>query len=307
MSLGLSAFMGGFSQMDKLLEKGKGKGILSTPKGTTGETAGATYEAEPPAVSNASPSPPTTGGSAPSQMGSLSAKYESEGSSGAISHDRTGGWSYGRFQFVGGGTTADGSSMRGFLSTLSQRDPEAFATLEKAGGMSAATSGSDAFKGAWKQVSSRPGFQEAENETAAKTLYGPAEASVSKATGIAFGDRSPALREVLFSTAMQHGPAGSQALWRNALGGADAGKMTDAEIINRLYDERSKVGSYFRSSTPEVQQAVASRFQRERADALGMLGTSKEPKQMPAYTSKPDDNNSSEAPGWGVLRKLTGA
>jgi hypothetical protein len=52
--------------------------------------------------------------------------------------------------------------------------------------------------------------------------------------------------------------------------------MTDAQIINAIYDERgSKTPSgslrYFQNSTAEVQASVSNRFKDERQTALGSI------------------------------------
>ncbi|MFG1462123.1 hypothetical protein V5F77_04415 [Xanthobacter sp. DSM 24535] len=247
-------------------------------------------------------------------FGSLSAKYESGGKSTSVSYDDTGGWSYGKYQFVGGGKTADGSSMRNFLSTLKGSDPEAYSKLEGAGGFAAARSGSRSFRSAWKEVADRPGFQQAEAENARSTLFAPAARRVAERTGLDVSQRSPALQEVLFSTAIQHGPGGSANLWRNALSGTDPSALSDADIINRLYDERSKTNIYFKSSNQNIKASVASRFGRERNDALALLGQqpvtapaqaqAAQPRGLPPMTQ---ETGSLEPQRWGLLQQLMNA
>ena len=48
--------------------------------------------------------------------------------------------------------------------------------------------------------------------------------------------------------------------------------MSAKDIINRVYDERSKVDKYFASSSPKIKQSLKKRFAQERKDALRMLG-----------------------------------
>ncbi len=207
-----------------------------------------------------------------SMRGELSARYESaHAGSGAIAHDSTGGWSYGRYQFASGGSVADGSAVRGFLATLKQRAPELEAKLEAAGGASAAKAGSSEFKAAWKQASADPRFRDAEDEAAYKNLVGPAVAATKRETGLDVNTRSHAVQEVMWSTAIQHGGNGAAHLWRNALKGRDPSTMSDAELIRALYTERSRVGVYFRHSTQSVQQSVKNRFADEERHALAML------------------------------------
>jgi hypothetical protein len=49
------------------------------------------------------------------------------------------------------------------------------------------------------------------------------------------------------------------------------GALTDQEIINAVYDERSNVDKHFSKSTRAVKESVKNRFVRERSDALQML------------------------------------
>jgi len=64
------------------------------------------------------------------------------------------------------------------------------------------------------------------------------------------------------------------------------GKVSDAEIIALVYTERSKVDTYFSSSTKEVKASVKKRFQQEQQDALKML------QQEAAAGGSGDDENS---------------
>lgn len=230
-----------------------------------GLTVTDTQEASPAQVA-----PTTTGQD--TMAGSLSAKHEvGSGNSSTIAHDSTGGWSYGRKQFAAGGTTANGAAMVGFIKVLKADAPELAAKLEAAGGASAAKAGTPEFKAAWKAASTDPRFPKAEDLAAKQQLVEPGRLAVAKSTGLDVDTRSKAVQEVLYSTAVQHGGSGAGRLWKNALKGKDPASMSDAEIINALYDERSKVTIYFRSSTPAIQRSVANRFKQERRDALAML------------------------------------
>ena len=74
---------------------------------------------------------------------------------------------------------------------------------------------------------------------------------------------------MLWSTAVQHGVDGAVKVFKNA--GIKPG-MNAKEIINRVYNERSKVDKYFASSSSKVKQSVKKRFEQEKMDALRMLG-----------------------------------
>jgi hypothetical protein len=202
----------------------------------------------------------------------LSAKFES-GKQGAeaIAYDRTGGWSYGTYQFASGGTVADGSSLSGFVAALKTEAPDLAKRLEDAGGAAAAREGKREFKDAWREVAKDPRFATLELAVVEKSLFAPTYNRVRETTGLEIEGRSEALKSVLFSTAMQHGAAGSGALWRDAFQGVDINKLSDGQIINQLYDERANVDRWFQSSTEEVKSSVAKRFREERRTALAML------------------------------------
>jgi hypothetical protein len=91
------------------------------------------------------------------------------------------------------------------------------------------------------------------------------------------------LREVVFSTAVQHGPGGAVRIVSRALdslrGGSAlqrpdrAGKsellQTGKKLIQEIYHLRA---GQFASSTSRVQAAVRRRLRLEMHDALEMLG-----------------------------------
>lgn len=67
----------------------------------------------------------------------------------------------------------------------------------------------------------------------------------------------------------QHGAGGAANIARVA---GINNRMSDKEIIQRLYAERMKVSKYFARSSSTVRNNVYKRFQKELADALAMLG-----------------------------------
>ena len=90
-----------------------------------------------------------------------------------------------------------------------------------------------------------------------------------------------ALQEVLFSTAVQHGPAGAVRIVRKVLNrvsknklmnwGAEVGesfKQAGRQLIQQIYALRA---GQFTSSTARVQAAVRNRLKREMREALQML------------------------------------
>ena len=85
--------------------------------------------------------------------------------------------------------------------------------------------------------------------------------------GFDMSDRSFALRSVIWSTMAQHGVAGATKMLLNKIDLS----ASDKNIINQIYDERSQVDIYFRSSSEKIKQSVKNRFVKEREKALDML------------------------------------
>lgn len=205
------------------------------------------------------------------QLGNLSKQYES-GSRGAaaIGYDNTGGYSYGTYQIA----TKTGT-MSNYLKYLQNKDPVAYASLQAAGGLNAATRGDPKFQDAWKDLAANdPQFAASQHDFIQATHYDPV---VNRLQGIGLdvNTRSPALRDVVWSTAVQHGANNN--VIQNALQGRNISQMSDAEIINAVYNERgsrtpSGALKYFKKSDADTQVSIANRFKNERQTALSVLG-----------------------------------
>lgn len=132
--------------------------------------------------------------------------------------------------------------------------------------------GSASFNSAWKSLAAKDpkGFDAAQHSFIKATHFTPAATSIKNTLGIDVTKRSKAVQDVLWSTATQHGPGGAQKVFKGA--GVNS-KMSDAEIIKRVYAERgaSNGMKYFRSSSPGIRKGVVNRFKNEMKDALSML------------------------------------
>ncbi|MEN6441643.1 MAG: hypothetical protein ABFD97_24035 [Syntrophobacter sp.] len=201
------------------------------------------------------------------ELGTLSERFESNGEPGAVGRDKKGGYSYGQYQIA----TRPGT-MKVFLEFLYKVDPDAFTRLNDAGGLTDAMDGTDAFKSAWKDLakdlSRNPSFGGVQHAFIQATHYEP---FVNRLAGmnLMVNERSNALKNVVWSTAVQHGPGNT--VFKNALDGRNPANMNDAEIIEAVYDERSKVELYFSGSDAGVKKALLVRFRHERSEALKML------------------------------------
>jgi hypothetical protein len=223
------------------------------------ETSSSIAEPEPAAQPVPVVAPPSV-----ERLGELSAKFESRGGAGTIGRDSTGGFSYGTYQIA----TRTGT-MKRYLQFLEGPFPAFAQRLKTAGGAEGALAGTETFKAAWKDLAGDPAFAKSQHEFIQATHYEPFAAKL-QGLGLDIRNRSAALRDVAWSVAVQHGSGNN--VFRNALSGKNLSQMSDRDIINAVYDERSKVDVYFSKSTTQVKQAVLSRFKRERADALAMLG-----------------------------------
>ena len=184
-------------------------------------------------------------------LGSLSAKYESGGNPGAIGYDKTGGLSYGTYQF-------SHNNAQRFV----QESPyaKAFAGIPF---------NSQQFQQKWKEIAQKDpqGFAKAQHDYIAKTHYEPVINRLAK-IGVDPNSLSQTAKDVIWSTAVQHGP--NNKIIEQALSGA----KSEEDFIKKVYQLRWSNGSGFASSTPAVQKSVYNRFfgpNGELATALSRL------------------------------------
>ena len=200
-------------------------------------------------------------------MGRLSARFESGGDGiAAIGYDRTGGTSYGKYQIA-----SRVGSMKSFLNFLDGEAPDIAQRLRKAG---PADTGSrkGAMPEAWRAIAAEQPerFEELQESFIRESHYRPALEAIVQRTGLEADTLSPAMREVIWSTAVQHGPAGAARIFDRAddLSGKPEDAGYERKLISNVYKIRA---GQFGSSTAQVQQAVRSRFQQEQQLALNML------------------------------------
>ncbi len=200
-------------------------------------------------------------------LGSLAAQFES-GSAGisAIGYDSVGGTSYGKFQIA-----SRVGSMNNFLKFLDTEAPDISARLRAAG---PANTGSRRGKmpEAWQKIAAdQPErFEALQEKFIHDSHYAPALDALTKAAGINPDQLSPAMQEVLWSTAVQHGPAGAARIFNRAVSRNNNLENTQAErkVIDTVYAIRAE---QFGSSTEEVRASVRNRLKQEKALALAML------------------------------------
>lgn len=199
-------------------------------------------------------------------LGSLSEQYESGGRGpGTVANNPgdPGGASYGTYQLASNtgtlGAFINSSDGQPYASELSGLQP-----------------GTAAFDQAWAGIANRDpsGFEQAQHSFIQATHYDPAVDHLRNTMGFDVSSRSRAVQNAVWSTAVQHGSDVRPIT--NQFRGEDMNALSDDEIISRIYGERGRTSAsgnlvYFSSSSSEIQQGVANRFQQERADALEAL------------------------------------
>lgn len=204
----------------------------------------------------------------PRHLGNLSRRYEvSSGGPGTVSHGRgdRGGVSYGTYQLA-----SKLNRPREFLAQEGQGWAAEFAGAEQGG---------ERFTTVWKRIAARDpeAFGQAQHAYIKRTHYDVQIAHVRGRAGMDLSTRSHALQDVIWSTAVQHGPSGNvvvEALKKVGVAPSDGG--FDKELIMAIYAERGRrradgaLAHFSRNSKP-VQDGVAARFRHELKDALEML------------------------------------
>lgn len=201
------------------------------------------------------------------QAGRLSAQYESNSEIDYIGYDSRGGTSYGQYQIASKTGTMDY-----FLRFLDDKAPDIAGKLRAAG--PADTGGrSGRMPATWKAVAASDPrrFEALQHEFIRSNNYSPAAKSIVLTTGVDVTRRSYALREVLWSTAVQHGPGGAERIFTQAIEKAEAmppGQDFDKAVIEEVYRIR---GQKFFRHNKRIREAVQSRFQDEKTTAIALL------------------------------------
>ncbi len=207
-------------------------------------------------------------------LGRLSEKYETGGRGpGTISGGSGdyGGVSYGSYQM-------SSQPNGGTVSTFVNQD--GFPWRTDFHGLAA---GSPDFSQCWARIAgeSAGDFHRVQHDFIRKTHYVPLASRLAADLDIDLGGRPPALQDVVWSTAVQHGP-NNQVIHRAADQMRRDGSFDPAadgfvhDLIAAIYAERGRTDDsgalvYFHSSSPAVQDGVRKRYRSEQQDALAML------------------------------------
>ncbi len=200
----------------------------------------------------------------PSELGGLSAQFESGGAGiSAIGYDRVGGTSYGKYQIA-----SRVGSFDQFVKYLEKKAPD-IADMLKAGGASNTGSTSGKMPEIWRDIARNDSkrFGELQEGFIKESHFDPAFSALS---GSGLNTNSMKLKQVVWSTAVQHGVGGARSIFENALNsisttGKNSKKVDEKSFIEKVYDLRA---NQFGSSTAQVRQAVQNRLEIEKSLAL---------------------------------------
>jgi hypothetical protein len=141
-----------------------------------------------------------------------------------------------------------------------------------------AEAGTAEFSKIWKGIAKREpeAFKASQHSFIKHKAYDVMVGKIQGSLGIDINNRSKALQDVIWSTAVQHG--GASSIVTTALKNQDISKLSDADIIKLIYAERGRKDAngnlvHFSSSSSAMQKGVANRFTKELNAALQMLGT----------------------------------
>ncbi|UAW96277.1 hypothetical protein MPK64_gp133 [Erwinia phage pEa_SNUABM_16] len=188
-------------------------------------------------------------------LGSVSEQFESGGRGvGTVSTGQgdAGGVSYGKHQLA-----TNNGSMMNFLNS-----PEGKPFLQRFGGLAPGTA---QFNSVYKDVANTQGadFDKAQSDYITRTHYAPLVAKMQNEVGVDLTKRGAGVKELMYSTAVQYG-AGTSVI-ANALQGKDVNGMSDEELIKTIQDYKAATTDrYFKSSSAQTQQSVATRAQNEK-------------------------------------------
>lgn len=236
--------------------------VLNIPDGGTAAT---TDDQPPPILPQPQPQP-----AAGRVLGKLSEKFETGGRGpGTVSGGQgdPGGRSYGSYQMT---SKPSGGTAKRFVT-----QPD-FPFRDKFAGLAP---GTDRFTAVWKELSSsrRDEFQSSQHDYIKRTHFDPLVRKIINDDGLNALTRSHTLQDVIWSTAVQHGP-GSTIVHRaiSSLSALLEDTDFDKKLIVAIYQERGRKKAdgglvNFPRCSPAVQKSVANRFKSEMNVALKML------------------------------------
>lgn len=203
------------------------------------------------------------------QLGELSAKYESCGDPAAVSCSAgdAGGVSYGLYQFA-----TNCGVPQAFVEWL-QTQPEPWANYGRALA-SSGQPGEIGFSQCWKDIGETDpgGFGQLQHDYVKAVYYDSAAQMLRDQLGFEIEARSEALKQVLWSRAVQYSAHWMPELFQNAadMAAQSLDDIDDEELIANIYEVNLTDPSWT-SGSPSLRPGLFNRFRNEREEALAML------------------------------------
>ena len=198
-------------------------------------------------------------------LGKLSAKYESNGDMATISsgHNDAGGKSYGCYQFASKMGVVDS-----FVRYLQDNYPHFHQRL------SIYPVGSEEFDTEWEWLASEfpDTFFEAAHNYTKSVYYDAAYRNLKSELGIDLNNHSDALKDVVWSAAVQFSARWIVELFQDAaeLAGKEIDEMLDIDWVYWTYEVRL-VDMSWSSGSPQLRPGLFNRWHNEREEAMQML------------------------------------
>lgn len=216
-------------------------------------------------ISNGGSSPqPSLTSIDPGALGHLTIERESRGNPAAInSGEVDGSASYGPLQFNSRG------ALSGWLSTDGQEFAPMFEGL---------TPGTPEFNRRWEEVASDPQVGQAITESqrayAQRELFEPLAA---RAQGAGVNVDNPGIQEALFSTSIQHSPAGQERILERSLRYMDGDTpSSDREFLDAFYQARKDYVRFDAGLPEDTVEAIEQHYDTELAKAKRLFERARE-------------------------------
>ena len=175
-------------------------------------------------------------------LGYLSGVGESNNDPGMISSGSgdKGGKSYGAFQFA----SKQGVPEK-FINWLQGNSPEMYARLKDGWDADGGQAGTN-FDAAWKEIANKDPdkFLNLQYNFTKREYFDNNAQNLKDELGFDINNRGYALKNVLWSRAVQHGGKGILSVMRNALNNVGVSNPTDEQLIKAIYDESGRAGDY---------------------------------------------------------------
>jgi Gp5 N-terminal OB domain len=212
----------------------------------------------------------------PSELGSVSSKYESNGNPGTVNNYSSGvdfgGASYGAYQFASYLIAENTPSREQVTASQIKNSPvlRFIRTSEYAANFSGLSPATQAFDSVWRDLgrTQKTQFLAAQHKYVEKEYY---QVAVSKLPSN-ITNRGKAVHEAIWSMSVQLGPSGAVSKIKSVLGNVTS-DVCDDKLIEILYDSRILTVKQDFKSSPNLWRSLESRFRSERDQLIALART----------------------------------